>query len=97
MPHLRNPWLPIAASAWSLGLDAAAVIALRVAKIAAGGPGAEDEARQMISEKVVAANTLAMMALTGALGWSAPSAATKAIGHYQRKVRANRRRLSKTP
>jgi hypothetical protein len=92
----RNPWLRIAASAWSLSIDATAVVAVRTTKVAAGGAAAESEVRQMIGEKLEAASALQMMALTGALGWSAPAAATKTIAHYRRKVRANRRRLSKT-
>jgi hypothetical protein len=91
----RNPWLRIAVSTWSLGADATAVIALRTAKIAAGGAAAESETRQMINEKIEALGALQMMALTGALGWSAPGAVTKTIAHYRRKVRANRKRLSK--
>jgi hypothetical protein len=91
----RNPWLRSAASAWSLSVDATAVVALRTTKIADGGTAAEVEARQMISEKIEAASALQMMAPTGALGWSAPAAATKTIAHYRRKVRGNRRRLSR--
>jgi hypothetical protein len=94
--YRRNPWLRVAASAWLLSADAAAVIALRTAKLAGGGAAAGIEARHMISEKLEAVSALQMMALSGALGWSAPAAATKTIAHYRRKVRANRRRLSKT-
>ena len=91
----RNPWLRIVVSAWSLSVDASAVVALRTAKIAAGGAEAEVEARQMISEKIEAASGLQMMALTGALGGSAFAAAANTIAHYRRKVRANRQRLLK--
>jgi hypothetical protein len=81
--------------AWSLSVDAAAVVALRTAKITAGGTDAEIEVHRMVSEKIEAASALQMMALTGTLGWSAPAAARKTIAHYHRKVRGNRRRLSK--
>jgi hypothetical protein len=63
-------------------------------KIAAGGAPADMEARRMVSEKVEAGIALQTLALTGGLGFSAPHAASKAIAHYRRKVRANRRRLS---
>ena len=91
-----NPWLRIGLDAWSLGLEASSVIGLRTLKIAAGGPAADAEARRMVSEKVDAAIALQMKAMTGGLGFTPPSAAANMLTHYRRKVRANRRRLSKT-
>jgi hypothetical protein len=91
-----NPWLRIGLDAWSLGLEASSVIGLRAMKIAAGGPEADAEARRMISEKLDAALTLQTRALTGDLGFTPAEATAKSLTHYRRKVRANRRRLSKT-
>jgi hypothetical protein len=82
-------------SAWSLGIEASSVIALRTMKIAAGGPEANAEARRMVAEKVDAGLDLQTKAITGRLGFTPESAATKALAHYRRKVRANRRRLLK--
>jgi hypothetical protein len=93
---LRNPWLDFGVSAWSLGVEASSVIALRTLKIAAGGVAAELEARRMVSEKVEACLDLQSLALTGKLGLTAHSAATKLLVHYRRKVRANNRRLANT-
>jgi hypothetical protein len=76
-----------------LGAEAAQVIGLRMAKLAAGGPAADAEAQRMVSEKVETAAALQAMAITGALGWTAPRAASKTMAHYRRKVRANRSRL----
>jgi hypothetical protein len=90
-----NPWLRIGLDAWSLGVEASSVIGLRTLKIAAGGPAADVEARLMVDEKIEAALALQLKALTGGLGASAPGAAAKVLTHYRRKVRANRRRLSK--
>ena len=90
-----NPWPRIGMDAWTLSLEASSVIGLRTLKIAAGGPAADAEARKMVSEKVDAALALQMTAMTGGLGFTAPSAAAKTLTHYRRKVRANRRRLSK--
>jgi len=90
-----NPWLRIGMDAWSLGLEASSVIGLRTLKIAAGGPAAEAEAQRMVSEKVDAAMALQIKAMTGGLGFTPPGAAAKTLAHYRRKVRANRRRLSK--
>jgi len=89
-----NPWLRIGFDAWSLGVEASAVIGLRTLKIAAGGPAGEAEARRMVSEKLDAAAELRTKALSGGLGITGAGAATKTLAHYRRKVRANRRRLS---
>jgi hypothetical protein len=91
----RNPWFRFAVNAWSLGIDASSVIALRTLKIAAGGVAAEVEACRMVSEKIETGLALQALALSGGLGLTAPSAATKMLTHYRRKVRANRRRLAK--
>jgi hypothetical protein len=49
----------------------------------------------MVAEKVQAAVDLQIKAMTGGLGFTASAAAAKTLNHYRRKVRANRRRLSK--
>lgn len=95
MARSRNPWLGVGLSAWSLGLEASAVIALRTLKIAAGGPAADAEARSMVREKIDAGLTLQAMALGGGLGVTAHGAAARTLAHYRRRVRANRRRLLK--
>jgi hypothetical protein len=89
----RNPWLRAGFAAWSLGIEASTVIALRTMKIAAGGAAAEREIQRMVSEKVQAGLDLQAKALTGGLGFTPESAANKTLSHYRRKVRANRRRL----
>jgi hypothetical protein len=95
MTRARNPWLRIGFDAWALGLEASSVIGLRTLKIAAGGAAGEAEARRMVSEKVDAAVDLQLKALSGGLGVTGAGAAAKTLTHYRRKVRANRRRLSK--
>jgi hypothetical protein len=82
-------------SAWSLGIEASTVIGLRTLKLAAGGAAGEAEARRMVSEKIDAGLALQTLALTGGLGFNPHGAAAKALTHYRRKVRANRRRLSR--
>jgi hypothetical protein len=64
-------------------------------EIAIGGPAAEAETRRMVSEKIDAGLTLQALALTGGLGLTTSSTATKTLAHYRRKVRANRRRLER--
>lgn len=94
MARSRNPWLRIGLDAWTLGFEAQTVIGLRMMKLATGGAAAEIEARRMVAEKAETAAALQTMALTGALGFTAPAAAAKAMRHVRRKVRANRRRLA---
>ena len=91
-----NPWLRIGFATWALGAEASMVIGLRLMKLAAGGAAAETEAGRMIGEKVAAAVTLQTRAPTGSLGTNPKDATGKAIAHYRRKVRANRRRLTKS-
>jgi hypothetical protein len=91
----RNPWFRAGFYAWSLALEASSVIAIRTLKMASRGPAAEAEARRMVSEKIHAGLSLQALALTGGLGLTANSAATKTLAHYRRKVRANRRRLER--
>jgi len=85
----------LALDAWRLGAEAAGVMALRGVALAAGGARAGREAQRMILEKAQAAAELQRLALTGALGSTAPASVAKTLAHYRRKVRANRRRLSK--
>ena len=68
---------------------------LRTIAIAQGGPAAATEARRMVDEKVDAALALQAMAWTGRLGATPAQASAKALASYRRKVRANRRRLTK--
>jgi hypothetical protein len=91
----RNPWLSLGFNTWALGMEASSVIALRTLKILSGGAAGEAEARRMIDEKIQAGLDLQSTALMGGLGLTAPGAARKVVAHYRRKVRANRRRLSK--
>jgi hypothetical protein len=60
-----NRWFRAGFYAWSLGLEASSVIALRTLKIAIGGPTAEAEARRMVSEKIEAGLALQTLALIG--------------------------------
>ena len=97
MTRRANPWFSLGWDAFTLGVEASAVIGLRSMKIAAGGTAANAEAELMIREKVDAAMSLQTLAMTGALGLTAPRIAAKTLAHYRRKVRSNRRRLSKAP
>ncbi|ADG09551.1 hypothetical protein B7G68_05375 [Caulobacter segnis] len=95
MTRRKDPWTSLAFDSWALGMEASAVIGLRMMKLAAGGAAAQAEAQLMVSEKVATSVTLPMLAATGQLGATGPAIASGSLAHLRRKVRANRRRLSK--
>jgi len=79
----------------TLGLEAQTVVALRLMKLAAGGRAAEREAQRMVAEKIDAAAVANAHLAAGLLSGAPAAGQRKALAHYRRKVRANRRRLSK--
>lgn len=86
----------LGASLVQLGLEAQTVIALRMWKLAlGGGDDVGREVQRMVDEKIdaaiVAHGHLAAGLLTGALA----AGQQRAVTHLRRKVRANRRRLSR--
>jgi hypothetical protein len=93
---LFNPWLSFGLKAWQVGLEAQSVIALRMLRLAAGGARAEAEASRMVTEKILAAGEAQMSSATAALrGHKKHVVAGKALNAYGKRVRANRRRLSR--
>lgn len=90
-----NPWIGIGLDAWRLGLEASTVIGLRTLRIAQGGAKGRAEAERMVAEKLAAGIALQTLAVTGGLGTTPAGASARTLAHYRRKVRANRRRLSK--
>lgn len=80
---------------FSLCIDASAVMALRSAKIAAGGPSGAKEARLMVSEKLAAVTELQKALLSGKLGKDPRRICDNVLSHVHRKVKANKRRLSR--
>jgi hypothetical protein len=81
--------------AWLLGAEAASVIALRGAKFAHGGAAAQLEAQRMVAEKAEAAWDLGMALATGRFGARPETIARRTVAHYGKRVRANRRRLTR--
>ena len=85
-------------SAWfeaaRFAADSQRVIALRMMRMANGGPLAVTEASQMIAEKVAAfSEAHGAVVATMIAGGSLETAAAKAYAPYRRAVRANSRRL----
>ena len=87
-------WANASVNAWALGMEASAVIGLRIAKMATDGAGSSEEAQRMISEKLDSVIELQTAMMTGKLGTTPLEGTQKVLRHYRRKVRANRRRLS---
>ena len=90
-----NVWFALSAQAVRMCWDAQAVILLRSLRIAKGAR-AKAETQRMISEKI-AALTEAQLAATAATlkGSKKHRVAKKALAVYAKRVRRNRRRLSK--
>jgi hypothetical protein len=93
------PWnasLALSLQAARMCWEAQAVMFLRGLRIAQGGARAEAETTRMMTEKV-AALAEAQVAATAAVltGSKKHGIAKKTLGVYARRVRRNRRRLSK--
>ncbi len=86
-------WIDLAAQGALLAVDGAAVVGLRLARLARCDAAAMAEASLMVTEKVEGAADLHWRALTGALGTSPHDVASASLAYYRGKVSANRRRL----
>ncbi|HMN71244.1 MAG TPA: hypothetical protein PKA55_05185 [Rhodoblastus sp.] len=83
-----GPFFKMGMDMTMLALEAQQVIALRLTRLALGGPAvAARETRRMVSEKAVAA-------VETGLHLAAGGSAHKVVRNYRRKVQANRDRLS---
>ena len=93
---MLNPWLNLSFKAFQLGVEAQSVIALRMMRLASGGAGSEVEMSRMVIEKA-AAVTEAQVAATSAVmaGHKDHVVAGKALKVFRKRVRANKRRLSR--
>jgi hypothetical protein len=92
-----NPWLDVALKAMQLGVDAQSVMALRMIRLAAGGAQAQSEAQRMVLEKIAAVAEVQTAIASAILdGHEDHVVASKALGAFDKRVRANKRRLSRT-
>ena len=92
-----NAWCALSLQAARLGWDAQGVIALRMMRLATPNAGGRTEARRMVTEKVAAlaeAQTAAAAAVMK--GGKSHRVAKKVLGVYKKRVRANKRRLTRT-
>jgi hypothetical protein len=82
-------WMKLALDTSMLALETQQVIGLRLLKLTLGGPVATREANRMVAEKVIAFGEAAAKVATG-------STTRSIVKGYRKKVRANRRRLTKS-
>ena len=80
--------------AW-FALEAQQVIALRLMRLAAGGPTAQREAHRMVAEKVDAAAVAARLSAAASARGAHDAGAGDVVRMLRRRVRANRARLLK--
>jgi hypothetical protein len=91
-----NPWFTIARDAARLAIDAQSVVALRMARFCRSTEFDWREAQRMTTEKLEAlAQVQVATAFSLMAGKRGPAIAKKAIGIYGKRVRRNRRRLSR--
>jgi hypothetical protein len=91
-----NAWCALSLQTAWLGLEAQNVIALRLMRMAVQRPGSQAEARRIVTEKVAALSEAQAAAATAVIkGDKSHRVAKKVLGVYKKRVRANRRRLTK--
>jgi hypothetical protein len=91
-----NPWLALTFKAAQLGMDAQRVIALRMMRLAAGGMAGQNESLRMISEKIAAVGEAQAAALSAiASGQKDTVIAKKVLRVFEKRIRANKRRLTR--
>jgi hypothetical protein len=91
-----NPWLTLSLKTIQMGFEAQSVIALRMLRLAAGGARMEAEATRMIAEKAATAvEAQAVAAVAAMKGHPQHVVAGKTLKVFRKRVRANKRRLSR--
>lgn len=78
-----------------LAMEAQQVIALRMAKVAFGGPAAAAEVSRMVTEKMAASAKAAGMVSAAMMRGAPDGGAEQVVRMFRKEVRANRRRLTK--
>ena len=94
--QMWNDWCALSVQAARLGWEAQGVMALRVMRMATQPAHSQTEARRMVTEKVEAlGEAQAVVAACVIKGGKSHRVAKKVLGVYKKRVRANRRRLTR--
>jgi hypothetical protein len=94
--QMWNDWCALSVQAARLGWEAQGVMALRVMRMAAHPARNQTEARRMVTEKVAALGEAQAAAVAAVIkSGKNHRVAKKVLGVYKKRVRANRRRLTR--
>ena len=91
----QQAWLRLGFDTITLAFEAQAVIGLRLMKLALGDKAALHESQLMLREKMEAFADLQGRAVSGWMGLTPQLTPRGTIAHVRRKIRANRKRLSR--
>jgi hypothetical protein len=92
-----SDWCALSLQTAKLGWEAQGVMALRVMRMATQPARSQTEARRMVTEKVAALGEAQAAAVAAVMkGGKNHRVAKKVLGVYKKRVRANRRRLTRT-
>jgi hypothetical protein len=95
--QIWNSWLALSSQAALLNVEAQGVMALRIMRLTAGGARGRSEAQLMVTEKIAALGEAQAVAASAALmGGDGHRAAKKVLDIYQKRVRGNQRRLTRS-
>jgi hypothetical protein len=91
-----NAWCAFSLQTARLSWEAQNVMALRLMRMAAQPAHSQTEARSMVTEKVAALGEAQAAAAVAVIkGGKSHRVAKKVLGVYKKRVRANRRRLTR--
>jgi hypothetical protein len=93
---MHNPWLALIFKTFQLGVEAQSVMALRMMQFASGDAGSRTEFSRMVTEKTAAVVESQGAAAAAVLtGNKDHVVAGKVLNVFRKRVRANKRRLSR--
>jgi len=94
--RMWNAWCSLCLQALALAWEAQGVVALRCMRIASeGAAGRRSEAHRMVTEKIAALAEAQAVSARASIGGGGHRAARKVLGVYQKRVRYNKRRLTR--
>ncbi len=96
MPDAYTAWNRAGYDAMMLGYEAWTVIALRTMRAATGHADTERETRRMVDEKWDAAFGLPFALWSNLFDMTPLAMTNRTLSHYGKRVRANRRRLTRS-
>jgi hypothetical protein len=91
-----NAWVALSLQTAQLAWEAQGVVALRLMRMATDSVKSQSEGRRMVTEKVAAlAEAQAAAAAAAIKGGAGHHVTSKMLGVYRKRVRGNRRRLTR--